>query len=166
MSRQAWRDDAAWNRWLSGLGETLRAARETIGISQERLARAAGVSQASLSRVEMGRGLGTPLVLVVRVVATLRAMVGLCDRSLLSPEAIALLSSSEGVPPPAGVPSPPLAADERLAGLVGAFQELGPAGRAAVLTLARALAEDVRPPAETPAECTVAAGALAPPPGL
>ncbi len=150
MGRQAWREDASWQQWLFGLGETLRAARETVSISQERLSRAAGVSQASLSRVEMGRGLGTPLVLVLRVASTLRAMIAGCDPRLLSQELRTLLAAREGLPARAAVPPPPLATDERLGEIIAAFEAMPPAGRQAVLTLARTLAGDVRPAVDEP----------------
>jgi len=49
------------------LGSTLRRVREVVGLSQERLAKLAGVSQGAVSRLEAGRGLATPFLVVTKI---------------------------------------------------------------------------------------------------
>jgi len=45
----------------------LRRVREFLGLSQDQVARLAGVSQGAVSRLEAGRGLATPMVVVLKV---------------------------------------------------------------------------------------------------
>src|SRR5512135_1615625 len=76
-----------WREWMRGLGRQARRIREFLGLSQEQIARLAGVSQGAISRLEGGRGLATPLLVVVKLnVAMRRALLGY-DPELLSPEA-------------------------------------------------------------------------------
>ena len=56
-----------WSSWIKGLGKQARRVREFLGLSQEQVARAAGVSQGAVSRFEGGRGLATPLLVVMKV---------------------------------------------------------------------------------------------------
>ncbi|HYR96763.1 MAG TPA: helix-turn-helix transcriptional regulator [Candidatus Binatus sp.] len=49
------------------LGGQLRRVRGFLGLSQEQVARLAGVSQGAMSRLEAGRGLATPLFIVIKV---------------------------------------------------------------------------------------------------
>ena len=53
--------------WMRDLGCEMRRLREFLGLSQERLAQAAGASQGAVSRLEAGRGLGTSLLTAVRM---------------------------------------------------------------------------------------------------
>jgi DNA-binding transcriptional regulator YiaG len=44
-----------WERWMTGMGLYTRRLRELVGrLSQEQLARLAGVGQGAVSRLEMG----------------------------------------------------------------------------------------------------------------
>ena len=63
----------AWSAWMAALGGRVRRVREFAGLSQEQLARAAGLSQGAISRLELAKGLGTPLLVVVKVQAALAA---------------------------------------------------------------------------------------------
>ena len=54
------------------LGEQERRIRCFLGLSQEELAHLAGVSQGSVSRLESGRGLATPMLVGAKVSAVLR----------------------------------------------------------------------------------------------
>src|SRR5207247_8233855 len=56
-----------WREWMRGLGRQLRRVREFLGLSQDQVAQLAGVSQGAVSRLEAGRGLATPLVVVLKV---------------------------------------------------------------------------------------------------
>ena len=75
-----------WKRWMVGLGQNRRRLRELLGLSQEQLAKIAGVSQGAISRLEAGRGLATPLLVVMKInVALKHALRGL-DADIFSDE--------------------------------------------------------------------------------
>jgi transcriptional regulator with XRE-family HTH domain len=57
----------AWRGWMRDLAQNLRRLREFAGLSREQLARMAGVSHASICRLEMSQGLATPLVTVLKI---------------------------------------------------------------------------------------------------
>ena len=65
------------NRWqasvtrLLALGKQCRVVREALCVSQEALAKAAGVSQGAVSRFEGGRGKSTPYAGVAAIVGSL-----------------------------------------------------------------------------------------------
>ena len=74
--RMAAIDKAEWQAWMRSLGLQVRRVREFVGLSQEQVARTAGVSQGAVSRLEAGRGLGTPLLVILKVrLALTRALV-------------------------------------------------------------------------------------------
>src|SRR5438876_9317556 len=56
-----------WREAMRGLGRQLRRVREFLGLSQDQVARLAGVSQGAVSRLEAGRGLATPMMVVLKV---------------------------------------------------------------------------------------------------
>ena len=49
--------NAQWKEWMRAFGRQERRIREFLGLSQEQIARLAGVSQGAVSRLEAGRGL-------------------------------------------------------------------------------------------------------------
>ena len=65
------------NQRMRDLGSTVRRIREFVGLSQERLARMAGVSQGAVSRLEAGRAVATPFLVVAKIHTALdRALAG------------------------------------------------------------------------------------------
>jgi len=68
-------DRAELDAWIHRLGRTVRDLRLMAGLSQERFARRAGVSQTALSRYEH-RGAATPMIVVMKVNAALRREIG------------------------------------------------------------------------------------------
>ncbi len=68
-------DRADLDVWIHRLGHTVRDLRLMAGLSQERFARSAGVSQTALSRYEH-QGAATPMVVVMKVNAALRREIG------------------------------------------------------------------------------------------
>src|SRR5262249_59245501 len=76
-----------WSRWRRGLGRHTRRMREFLGLSQEQLARGAGVSQGAVSRLESGRGLATPLLVLLKINLALKREMEKMDPELLSDEA-------------------------------------------------------------------------------
>jgi transcriptional regulator with XRE-family HTH domain len=91
-------NDTEWAQWMRDLGlQTLRV-REFLGLSQDQLARLAGVSQGAVSRLENGRGIATPLLVVARVTSALRQALSQMDPSLLSAEARRVIESGLSLP--------------------------------------------------------------------
>ncbi len=66
LTRRKAHDDP-WRKRLTELGADARQIRERLGLSQEQVARAAGVSQGAVSRFEQARGLSVPLVGMLRI---------------------------------------------------------------------------------------------------
>jgi transcriptional regulator with XRE-family HTH domain len=62
----------------------VRRVREFLGLSQEQLAKSAGVSQGAVSRLEAGRGLATPLLVVLRIHRTLHRALRAIEPTLLN----------------------------------------------------------------------------------
>jgi len=87
-----------WARWMRGLGEQVLRVREFLGFSQEQLARIAGVSQGAVSRLENGRGVATPLLVVTKISAALRTALGRVDPELLSDEARRIVQQGMSLP--------------------------------------------------------------------
>src|ERR1700746_1444544 len=55
-----------WSGWMHDLGRRIRRVREFLGLSQDQIARMAGVSQGAVSRLEAGRGLATPMLVLLK----------------------------------------------------------------------------------------------------
>src|SRR5262249_56156814 len=66
------------------LGQQLRKRRDLAGLSQQELARLAGVSQGAVSRLETARGLATPLLIVVKINLALTAELRKLDETILT----------------------------------------------------------------------------------
>ena len=130
-----------WVRWMRGLGRNSRRIREFLGLSQEQLARLAGVSQGAISRLEAGRGLATPLLVVVRIQLAFQAALAKIDRALLSEEAIRLLDLDHrlGMVPNAGeFLDVPIAKDPGVEGYVRTYRDLSERQRQTLLSVVRA----------------------------
>src|SRR4249919_1771446 len=98
MSRTEAPNGIDWGRWMRGLGEQVLRAREFLGLSQDQLARIAGVSQGAVSRLEHGRGLATPLLVVSKISAALRTALSQVDPELLSQEARRIVQQGMSLP--------------------------------------------------------------------
>lgn len=59
--------------WMLDLGRHIRRTREFLGLTQTDLATLAGTSQAAVSRLEQGRAMGTPYLVVLAVQRSLCA---------------------------------------------------------------------------------------------
>ena len=127
-----------WSGWIKGLGKRARRVREFLGLSQEQVARVAGVSQGAVSRFEGGRGLATPLLVVMKVNAALRSGVSAVDRDILSEEARSLLLPNEQVPGWSAAAPPPITKDPDLEELVRLYRDLPERQRQRLLTVVRA----------------------------
>ena len=84
-------DRGKWEAWVQGMGRYTRRLRELTGMSQEQLANRAGVSQGALSRLEAGRAVHTPLIVVMKVNTAMRAALAALPREALSEELRAIM---------------------------------------------------------------------------
>jgi transcriptional regulator with XRE-family HTH domain len=137
-----------WREWMRGLGRQARRIREFLGLSQEQIARLAGVSQGAISRLEGGRGLATPLLVVVKLnVAMRRALRGV-DPELLSPEACDIMQRTDLYMPDDaanGFAEYPLAKDRGVEELVRLYRGLPERQRDKLLAVVRATASVLAP---------------------
>jgi transcriptional regulator with XRE-family HTH domain len=141
----AWEDNGSgaqldWSSWIKGLGKQARRVREFLGLSQEQVARVAGVSQGAVSRFEGGRGLATPLLVVMKVNAALRNAVSSMDTDMLSDDARNLLLLNEHMPGWNESAPPAITKDPELEELVRLYRDLPERQRQQLLTVVRATA--------------------------
>ena len=136
---------------MKEIGERARRMRELLGLSQEQLARRAGVSQGAVSRFEIGRGLNTPLLVSIKINASLASALSTVDPNLLTEDArrfvqsmdLLALPNEPGAPPDA---KPfPLLGDPEFEDVIRHCGRLPEARRkpflAAIKALARALCD-------------------------
>lgn len=143
-----------WGTWIRGLGRQARRLREFLGLSQEQIAKMAGVSQGAVSRLEAGRGLATPLLVVMKINRALRTSVAKIDPELLSDDARRLLVQDPRATPDLGqgsFASYPIMKEPALEELIALYRELPERHRQKLLAVVRAttsalLGADVVPP--------------------
>jgi transcriptional regulator with XRE-family HTH domain len=128
-----------WGRWMRQLGAQVLRVREFLGLSQEQLARVAGVSQGAVSRLENGRGMATPLLVVTKICAALRDALTHIDHSLLSAEARLIVASGLQLPDPRR-PCPSPAHDPGIEELLRIYHRLSDRQRKQLLAVLRATA--------------------------
>jgi transcriptional regulator with XRE-family HTH domain len=132
-----------WAESMKGLGRSVRRLRELLGLTQDQLGRVAGVSQGAVSRLEMGVGLATPFLVVVKVQRALQQLLARLDETMLSEEARRLLADDQriaNVAPAADFAEFPLFGDPGLEELVRTYQGLSQARREQFLAVVRAAA--------------------------
>jgi transcriptional regulator with XRE-family HTH domain len=130
-----------WPRWMRGLGRHKRRVREFLGLSQEQLARLAGVSQGAISRLESGRGLATPLLVVMKLNAALKRASATIDPALLSDEARRLAAIDDRIAPDGnGFEPVQILKDPDLEEVVRIYRDLPDRSRKQLLAVVRATA--------------------------
>lgn len=77
---------AAWRQRLTEFGAEGRRLRKRLGLSQEDVARTAGVSQGAVSRFEQGRGVAIPFVGLLKIHLVLARAVKRLDPKLRTDE--------------------------------------------------------------------------------
>lgn len=131
-----------WRDWMRQLGRQLRRLRELVGLSQEQLARLAGVSQAAVSRLEGARGLGTPLLVVVKISFAIAGELRKLDPTFLDADLRRALETSEPFGPFLGVLRPDgaqITSDPYLEALVRLYRETPERQRQGVLAIMAAV---------------------------
>lgn len=139
---------------MRALGRQNRSIREFLGLSQEEVARRAGVSQGAVSRLEAGRGMSTPLLVVMKVGRVLFEAMAALGPDVLREDirrVVALplpLAEEIGDASRFGTSEP----DPELAELLGLYGDVAPGQRRALVNLLRATSESLgSPPVSRPA---------------
>jgi len=138
---------SSWVEWMRALGRRVRHVREFLGLTQDELGRAAGVSQGAISRLESGRGLATPLLVVVKIGGALQQSLAKVDRAMLSPDALRMVDEGLFLGPPGPAtesPDSPLTSDPALEEYVQLFHRVPDKQRVTFLAVVRATAKAVR----------------------
>ena len=122
---------------------TPRRLRELVGLSQDQLARLAGVSQGAVSRLEAGRAVNTPLVAVMKINAAMRQALAHLPPEVLSQETRRLMDvPARGTPSgEAAFDALPLTVDPLLGDVVRLFWEVPPRHRESLVTVMRLLTQ-------------------------
>ena len=138
---------ADWRDWMRGLGRQLRRVREFLGLSQDQVARLAGVSQGAVSRLEAGRGLATPMVVVLKVHRVLTRALQAFDPAIPDDEVRATLGLENLIAPPAGAGGRheplPITRDADLEMLVHLYRTLPERQRRTLVAVVRATASSL-----------------------
>jgi transcriptional regulator with XRE-family HTH domain len=137
-----------WAEWMRALGKQGRRAREFLGLSQEQLAELAGVSQGAVSRLEAGRGLATPMLVVLKINLALTRALRKFDPRLLSDELKRVLEIEHRLSPPIGnigFEALPLTRDPDMEEMVRTYRNLPERQRRTFLTVVRATASALAP---------------------
>jgi transcriptional regulator with XRE-family HTH domain len=125
------------------LGRQIRRVREFLGLSQDQVARLAGVSQGAVSRLEAGRGLATPMLIVLKVHLVLARALSAFDPALLDDEirgTLGLGGLMAAAPPPGEPESLPITRDRDLEEMVQLYRGLSERQRRTLVAVVRATA--------------------------
>src|SRR5947209_15481884 len=116
-----------WAQWMRELGSRIRHVREFLGLSQEELARMAGVSQGAVSRLEAGRGLATPMLVILKINLALTHRLRAVDPGLLNDDLRRVLEIEQRLSPPVagiGFQALPITKDPDLEDLVRLYRQM------------------------------------------
>jgi len=135
-----------WRRWMRDFGQQLRRVREFLGLSQDALARRAGVSQGAVSRLETARGLATPLVIVLKVTAVVASELGKLDSALFDAELSRSLEmlTALSLPLPGAGEGRPVTSDPNIEHIVQLYPETPERRRPAVVSILSAAVAALR----------------------
>ncbi|MFN8545104.1 MAG: helix-turn-helix transcriptional regulator [Candidatus Binatia bacterium] len=138
--------DVEWRQWMRNFGQQLRRAREFLGMTQEQIARLAGVSQGAVSRLETARGLATPLLVVLKVQRAVAEQLRRLDPAILSPELRGTLDLQTALVPPlgAGTGRPAITSEHDVETLVRIYREASSRHRPLLLSILQAAVEGLK----------------------
>ncbi|HSV06775.1 MAG TPA: helix-turn-helix domain-containing protein [Candidatus Binatus sp.] len=137
------KDPFDWSDWMHALGRQGRRLREFLGLSQEELARMAGVSQGAVSRLEAGRGLATPMLVILKINLALTHRLRTVDPGLLNDDLRRALEIEQRLSPPIagiGFQALPITKDPELEDLVRIYRQMPERQRQTFLSVVRATA--------------------------
>jgi len=132
-----------WAGHIRRLGRLVRHARHVLSLSQVDLARRSGVSQGGVSRLEAGKGLGTPLVTFLKVYIVLVDELRRRDQRLLDHDMRELLSTADAMPAWVShelAEPPPVVQDPDLEQLIQIFGQVPAGERSGFLSVMMATA--------------------------
>lgn len=135
--------NAAWKQWMRAFGRQARQVREFLGLSQEQVARMAGVSQGAVSRLEAGRGLATPLLVVLKINLAVGKALGTLDPTLLNEDLRRALDFPSLISPPigdVGFHAVPVTSDPSLDTLVRLYRSVPERQRQTLVSVMQATA--------------------------
>jgi len=135
------REAKEWREWMREFGRQQRRVRELLGFSQERIARLAGVSQGAVSRLECGRGLATPLLVVLKINVAMARELKKLDPSTLNDDLRRALDIQDTLSPPMGdigFHALPLSKDEQFDELVRLYRHVPDRRRRRLLAIMHA----------------------------
>jgi transcriptional regulator with XRE-family HTH domain len=130
---------------MRDLGRQLRRVREFLGLSQDQVARLAGVSQGAVSRLEAGRGLATPMLIVLKVHLVLARALSAFDPAMLDDQIRDSLGFGGLISPSRGDgPDPqPITKDPELEEVVQLYRGLPERQRRTLVAVVRATANSL-----------------------
>src|SRR5262245_18227552 len=135
-----------WSGWMHDRGRRIRRVREFLGLSQDQVARLAGVSQGAVSRLEAGRGLATPMLIVLKLHLVLARALGAFDPALLDDQRRETLGLAELMAAAPTVPEnggPPITRDSDLEEMVQLYRSLSERQRRTLVAVVRATANSL-----------------------
>lgn len=135
-----------WHHWMQALGNRVRRARLFLRLSQAQVANMAGVSQGAMSRLEHGKGLETPMSVVLRLHGAIAASLRQCDPALLDAELAWVLNFGNmlsGLPDEAADPGRPEAGRDELSQLFKSVRAMSSRERRLVVVVLRSLIETI-----------------------
>jgi transcriptional regulator with XRE-family HTH domain len=128
---------------MRAFGRQQRRVREFLGLSQDQLARLAGVSQGAVSRLEGGRGLATPMLVIMKINLAIQRGLREVDPALLNDELRRALEIEHRISPPVGdigFDALPITKDPVLEQLVLLYRNVPDRQRDTFLSVVRAAA--------------------------
>jgi len=137
-----WRGDTDWDTWFRNLGRQMRALREFLGISQDRLATLANVSQGAVSRFETGRGRYTPAAVLLNLAVALARHCRANGHTVLSEPLVRMLNDLEDFVPSVGTALPRITRDLEAEELQRLFNVAPAHARSVALAVLRSMCDD------------------------
>lgn len=126
---------------VRGVGRWVRNTRYTLGLSQDMLASLARTSQGSISRLESGRSLDTPLMTYLKAITALcREFIPFDATIPLAPYVKDAIAFASYIDPRNGDMPPPVS-DEAFSTLLLRYASMSPAKRKVFLDLTEPLAK-------------------------
>jgi DNA-binding XRE family transcriptional regulator len=135
-------DEAGWEEWMRGMGRYTRRLRELAGLSQEELAGRAGVSQGAVSRLESGRAVQTPLIVVMKINTAMRQALAALPREAWTAETVHIMDDVAARRIPVrgtGFDAVPITPDPLLTKMVKIFWSVPPRHRAHLVAVLEAM---------------------------
>jgi len=128
---------------MRAFGRQVRRVREFLGFSQEQIAKLAGVSQGAVSRLEAGRGLATPMLVILKINLAMRRALRDVDPTLLNDDLRRVLDIEERISPrvgDVGFDALPVTKDPVLEELIRLYRALPERQRDTFVSVVRAAA--------------------------